>query len=44
MKDDELRDEIAGISVDNLTPLEALNRLNELKKKINKDKKWKSNY
>ncbi|MCB0751355.1 MAG: DNA mismatch repair protein MutS, partial [Ignavibacteriae bacterium] len=39
MKDDELRDEIAGISVDNLTPLEALNRLNELKKKINKDKK-----
>ncbi len=34
MKDDELRKEISEISVDNLTPLEALNRLNELKKKV----------
>jgi len=37
MKDDELRKEISDISVDNLTPLEALNRLNELKKKIDED-------
>lgn len=38
MKDDELRKEISDITVDNLTPLEALNRLNELKKKVAKDK------
>ncbi|MCB0752620.1 MAG: DNA mismatch repair protein MutS, partial [Ignavibacteriae bacterium] len=34
MKDDKLRKEISDIAVDNMTPLEALNRLNELKKKI----------
>ncbi|MBK8945885.1 MAG: DNA mismatch repair protein MutS [Ignavibacteriae bacterium] len=39
MKDDDLRNEIAEISVDDMTPLEALNRLNELKKKVNKDTK-----
>jgi DNA mismatch repair protein MutS len=38
MKDDELRDEISEISVDQMTPVEALNRLNELKKKVNKEK------
>ena len=37
MKDEELRNEIANISVDNMTPIEALNALNELKKKINKE-------
>ena len=37
MKDDELRKEISDITVDNMTPLEALNRLNELKKKVKKD-------
>lgn len=39
MKDDELRDEISDISVDSMTPIEALNRLNELKKKIKQDTK-----
>ncbi len=39
MKDDELRDEISDISVDDMTPIEALNRLNELKRKVSKDKK-----
>ena len=39
MKDDELRDEISDISVDSMTPIEALNRLNELKNKVSKDKK-----
>ncbi len=38
MKDDELRDEISEISVDQMTPIEALNRLNELKKKVRKEK------
>jgi len=37
MKDDELRKEISDISVDGMTPLEALNRLSELKKKIKED-------
>lgn len=39
MKDDELRSEISDISVDDMTPIEALNRLNELKRKVSKDKK-----
>ena len=39
MKDDELRSEISDISVDDMTPIEALNRLNELKRKVNKDNK-----
>ncbi len=34
--DDELREEIANIPINNLTPIEALNKLNELKKKIEK--------
>jgi len=35
IKDDSLRKEISEINVENLTPLEALNRLNDLKKKLN---------
>ena len=38
IKDDEIRGEINEIEIDNLTPLEALNKLHELKKKV-KDKK-----
>jgi DNA mismatch repair protein MutS len=34
IKDDSLRNEISGLKLDNLTPIEALNKLNELKKKI----------
>jgi DNA mismatch repair protein MutS len=34
IKDDSLRKEITDMQLDNLTPLEALNKLNELKKKI----------
>ncbi|MCX7798681.1 MAG: DNA mismatch repair protein MutS [Melioribacter sp.] len=37
-KDDELRKEILDISIENITPLEALNKLNELKKKIDEKK------
>jgi DNA mismatch repair protein MutS len=33
-KDDELRKEISEIPINNLTPLEALNKLNDLKKKV----------
>lgn len=36
-KDDELRTELSNLEVDNLTPIQALNKLNELKKKMNKD-------
>lgn len=36
-KDDKLREELKGLEVDNLTPIEALNKLNELKKKITED-------
>ncbi|MEW6507324.1 MAG: DNA mismatch repair protein MutS [Bacteroidota bacterium] len=35
MKDDSLRKEISDLPINQLTPLEALNKLNELKKKIN---------
>ena len=28
----QVRDEIAGIDINNLTPIEALNKLNEIKK------------
>ncbi len=38
-KDDELRKEISDIPIDNLTPLDALNKLSELKKKLNKNEK-----
>lgn len=38
-KDDELRGKIDEIEIEKLTPLEALNKLNELKKKVKKDEK-----
>jgi DNA mismatch repair protein MutS len=34
VKDDSLRKEISDMTLDNITPLEALNKLNELKKRI----------
>jgi DNA mismatch repair protein MutS len=34
VQDDKLRGEIDEIKIDELTPLEALNKLNELKKKV----------
>ncbi len=34
IKDDDLRKQISDISIDNLTPIEALNKLNELKRKV----------
>jgi len=37
-KDDEIRKEISDLEINNLTPVEALNRLHELKKKIKEDK------
>jgi len=37
-KDDEIRKEISEIEVNNITPLEALNKLHELKNKVEKDK------
>ncbi len=36
IKDDAIRKEISDISIDSLTPIEALNKLNELKKKVEK--------
>lgn len=36
-KDDELRTEIKNLELDTLTPIEALNKLNELKRKMEKD-------
>jgi len=36
-KDDSLRTEINKMELDNITPLEALNKLNELKKKMKQD-------
>lgn len=38
MKDDELRKQISDISINSLTPLEALNKLSELKKQIDEKK------
>ncbi len=38
-KDDELRKEISDIPINELTPIDALNKLNELKKKISSDDK-----
>ncbi len=35
IKDDKLRKELTDMELDNITPIEALNRLNELKKKAN---------
>lgn len=37
MKDDKLRKELDEIDIDGITPIEALNRLNQLKKKIKED-------
>ncbi len=37
--DDKFRDEIKKIEINSLTPLEALNKLSELKKKMEKDEK-----
>lgn len=34
IKDDALRTELSGIDIDGLTPIDALNKLNELKKKL----------
>lgn len=39
IKDDKLRDEIEEIQIDDLTPIEALNKLNELKRKVKDEKK-----
>lgn len=41
MKDDSLRQEISDIPINDLTPLEALNKLNQLKKKIDEDHEQK---
>jgi DNA mismatch repair protein MutS len=38
LKDDEIRKEISDLAIDNITPMEALNKLNSLKNKIDKDK------
>jgi DNA mismatch repair protein MutS len=38
MKDDSLRKEISDIPIDELTPLQALNKLNELKRKLDEKK------
>ena len=34
IKDDKIRDELKDLQIDGLTPIEALNKLNELKKKV----------
>ena len=39
IKDDKLRGEIDEIEIEKLTPIDALNKLNELKKKVKNDKK-----
>ena len=38
IRDDKIRDEIKGMEIDNITPMEALNKLNELKKKVKDEK------
>ncbi|QQS38240.1 MAG: DNA mismatch repair protein MutS [Ignavibacteriales bacterium] len=37
IKDDKLRTEIGDLEIDSLTPIQALNKLNELKKKVKED-------
>ncbi len=37
-KDDKLRDELRDLEIDKITPVEALNKLNELKKKVKNEK------
>ena len=39
VQDDKLRGELTDLEIEKLTPIEALNKLNELKKKVKKDKK-----
>jgi len=38
IKDDKLRDELRDLEIDKITPVEALNKLNELKKKVKNEK------
>jgi DNA mismatch repair protein MutS len=38
IKDDKIRDELKDLQIDGLTPIEALNKLNELKKKVKDEK------
>lgn len=38
VKDDEIRKEISDLSINDITPMDALHKLNSLKKKIDKDK------
>jgi len=38
IKDDAMRQEIKGIKIEDMTPLDALNKLNELKKKLDDNK------
>ncbi len=38
IKDDEIRKEISDLSINDITPMDALNKLNSLKRKIDKDK------
>jgi len=38
IKDDKIRDELKELQIDGLTPIEALNKLNDLKKKVKDDK------
>ena len=37
IQDDKLRGELNQLEIEKLTPLEALNKLNELKKKVKKN-------
>jgi DNA mismatch repair protein MutS len=38
IKDDKIRDEIKNLEIDKITPIEALSKLNELKKKVKNEK------
>jgi DNA mismatch repair protein MutS len=38
LKDDEIRKEISDLSINEITPMDALNKLNSLKRKIDEDK------
>jgi len=38
IKDDKLRDELRDLEIEKITPVEALNKLNELKKKVKNEK------
>ena len=41
IRDDKLRDEIDNIEINNLTPIEALNKLSEIKRKMKQEKSKK---